>query len=104
MSYQVKSVNIGNGIRYSSVTDKKFKHNRISVCMVMPLERESVTVNALVPYVLKQGTKNCPSFVELNKKLAELYGASLDAAVDKYGLWPIHRPSFFKKYFAAKNG
>ncbi len=89
MSYQVKSVNIGNGIRYSSITDKKFKHNRISICMVMPLERESVTVNALVPYVLKQGTKNCPSFVELNKKLAELYGASLDAAVDKYGKYQL---------------
>lgn len=25
-------------------------------------------------------------------------------AVDKYGLCPIHRPSFFKKYFANKNG
>lgn len=25
------------------------------------------------------------------------------AAVDKYGLCPIHRPSFFKKYFASKN-
>lgn len=25
-------------------------------------------------------------------------------AVDKYGLCPIHRPSFFKKYFAQKNG
>lgn len=25
-------------------------------------------------------------------------------AVDKYGLCPIHRPSFFKKYFANRNG
>ncbi len=25
-------------------------------------------------------------------------------AVDKHGLCPIHRPSFFKKYFANKNG
>lgn len=26
------------------------------------------------------------------------------AAVDKYGLCPAHRPSFFKKYFEKKNG
>lgn len=26
------------------------------------------------------------------------------AAVDEYGLCPIHRPSFFKKYFDKKNG
>lgn len=26
------------------------------------------------------------------------------AAVDEYGLCPAHRPSFFKKYFANKNG
>lgn len=26
------------------------------------------------------------------------------AAVDEYGLCPAHRPSFFKKYFAGKNG
>lgn len=26
------------------------------------------------------------------------------AAVDKFGLCPVHRPSFFKKYFEKKNG
>ncbi len=26
------------------------------------------------------------------------------AAVDRYGLCPVHRPSFFKKYFEKKNG
>lgn len=89
MSYQVNSVDIGKGVRYSSISDPKFKHNRISVCMIMPLERETVTANALVPFVLKQGYKDCPSFTELNKKLSELYGASLDAAVDKFGKYQL---------------
>lgn len=33
------------------------------------------------------------------------YGTKVHyAAVDEYGLCPVHRPSFFKKYFAGKNG
>ena len=33
------------------------------------------------------------------------YGTKVHyAAVDEYGLCPVHRPSFFKKYFAKKNG
>lgn len=89
MSYQVNSTDIGKGVRYSSISDPKFKHNRISVCMIMPLERETVTANALVPFVLKQGYKDCPSFTELNKKLCGLYGANLDAAVDKFGKYQL---------------
>ncbi|MEG1870338.1 MAG: hypothetical protein RR205_05775, partial [Oscillospiraceae bacterium] len=67
----------------------KFKHNRISVCLVMPLEHDKASSNAIVPYVLRQGYKDCPSFTELNKKLCELYGASIDASVDKFGKYQL---------------
>ncbi|MBQ7123750.1 MAG: insulinase family protein [Oscillospiraceae bacterium] len=76
---------IGKGAYMNFVNDKKFKSDRISLCLVTPLEKEKATVNALVPFVLRKGCKSCPDFTMLNKKLAEMYGAILDADVAKHG-------------------
>ena len=76
---------IGNSVFMNSVTEPKFKSDRISLCLVTPLEKEKATVNALVPFVLRKGCKSCPDFTKLNKKLAEMYGAILDADVAKHG-------------------
>ena len=75
---------IGKGAFLNSVTEPKFKHNRITLCLVTPLEREKATVNALVPFVLRKGCRSCPDFTALNKKLAEMYGAILEADVGKH--------------------
>ncbi len=76
---------IGNGAFMNSVKEEKFKSDRITLCLVTPLCRETTTVNALVPFVLRKGCKSCPDFTELNKKLAQMYGAILDADVAKHG-------------------
>ena len=49
------------------------------------LDRENVTKNALIPAVLRRGTKNLTTQEEINKKLEEMYGASLDCGLDKTG-------------------
>ena len=43
---------IGNGAFMNSVTEPKFKSDRISLCLVTPIKKETATVNALVPFVL----------------------------------------------------
>ena len=85
MEYPLIRECIANGVYFSSITDKKFKHNRISVNLIVKLDRKKVTDRAVVPFILRQGSKNCPDFTDLNKKLCDLYGASLDAGVDKIG-------------------
>ncbi len=77
--------NIGNGVFFSSVREEKFKSDRLTVCLVAPLEKENAAVNAIVPFVLRKGCRAYPDFTLLNKKLAKLYGALLDADVTKYG-------------------
>ena len=49
------------------------------------LDRENVTKNALIPAVLRRGTKTLKTQEEINKKLEEMYGASLDCGLDKTG-------------------
>ena len=82
---ELKRKQIGEGAFMNSVIEPKFKSDRISLCLVTPLEKEKATVNALVPFVLRKGCKSCPDFTKLNKKLAEMYGAILDADVAKHG-------------------
>ncbi len=76
---------IGDEVYLNSVRDEKFKSDRITLNFITPLNRKDVTVNALVPFVLRKGCKSCPDFTELNKRLAEMYGAILDADVSKQG-------------------
>ena len=82
---ELKRKQIGEGAFMNSVIEPKFKSDRISLCLVTPLKKEKATVNALVPFVLRKGCKSCPDFTKLNKKLAEMYGAILDADVAKHG-------------------
>ena len=89
MSYPLQRKEIAKGVFFSSIVDKKFKHNRISVNMLLPLNEEKIPHRAIVPYLLRQGTKNCPDFTKLNQRLWNLYGASVEASVDKYGAYQL---------------
>ena len=77
MSYPLVRECIAPGVYFSAITDKKFKHNRMSVNLIAKLDRQKVTGRAVVPFILRQGSKNCPDFTQLNKRLCDLYGASL---------------------------
>ena len=76
---------IGKEAYFSMIRDPKFKSDRITLCMVTTLRKETVTANALVSFVLRKGCKSCPDFTLLNKKLADLYGAILDTDASKHG-------------------
>ncbi len=80
---------IGNGVSFSSIHDPKFKHNRISVNMVMPLEEGKIAQRAIVPYILRQSCRAYPDLTLLNERLGDLYGASLEAFVDKFGSYQL---------------
>lgn len=80
---------LADGVTFSSVIDGRFKTNRISVNLVTRLSRETVTINALIPQVLKKGYSGCEDMTELNQRLQELYGACVDADVQKRGDYQI---------------
>ena len=51
----------------------------------MPLDRNTVTQNALIPAVLRMGTAKLKSQEEISIELENMYGATLDGGVDKIG-------------------
>jgi len=89
MTEIVRPTALGEGISFFAVRDPKFKHDRLSLSLVLPLEEEKLAQRAIVPYLLRQGTERYPSFTLLNQRLCELYGASLEASVEKLGAYQL---------------
>ena len=66
-----------------------FKTNLYAIFLTVPMNKENVTINSLVPAVLRRGTKKYPNQLEINKKLEEMYGASFNCGVDKMGDYQV---------------
>ena len=82
-------VSIADGVSFTAVQDPKFKHNRLSVSMILPLEEGKLSERAIVPYILRQGTRKYPDVTKINERLSDLYGASLEASVEKFGAYQL---------------
>lgn len=83
MNY-IKST-IKNGINLHLLNTNKFKTNLFSVFITTPLDRSTITKNALIAAVLRRGTQNMQSQDEISKNLENMYGASFDCGVEKTG-------------------
>ncbi|OMP68656.1 EF-P 5-aminopentanol modification-associated protein YfmF [Domibacillus epiphyticus] len=57
------------------IETEKYKTNTVIVKMRSRLDRETVTMRALLPHVLQSGTENAPSATAFRTALDELYGA-----------------------------
>lgn len=80
-----KFIKLKNGIQLQIINDAKFKTSAISVNFINKLDKNTATINALLPYVLKRGCEKFPDTMELNRYLDELYGSKLSCNVTKSG-------------------
>lgn len=83
MSYAIKEIK--QGVKLHCIETKKFKTNLMTVVLTLPLNRERVTFNSVIPAVLKRGTKNLKTQEDIAKKLEEMYGAEFDCGIEKIG-------------------
>lgn len=77
------------GYKLHVVKTEKYKTNTFVWKMKSPLNREDVTLRALLPYVLQSNSKAYPSSTELRTYLDELYGASLYVDLAKKGEYHV---------------
>lgn len=80
-----KIIEIKKGIKLHLIKTDLFKTNLACVLITVPLKRETVTLNTLIPFLLKRGTKNLNTQYEINEKLEMLYGSTYDCGIDKSG-------------------
>ncbi len=79
------SFEIKQGIKVHVIHTDLYKTNLICVMLTLPLMKETVTKNALLPFMLRRGTKNFSDQYVINQELEDMYGASFDCGVDKIG-------------------
>ena len=80
-----KKIEIKQGITFHKIQTNKFKTNLFAIFLTIPLNRETVTKNALITSILRRGSKNLPSQEQISKKLEEMYGAGFDCGIEKSG-------------------
>ena len=80
-----KSIEIKQGIKAHIINTDLFKTNLICIIFTTPLTRENVTKNALIPFLLRRGSKKFNSQIIINKELENMYGATFDCGIDKIG-------------------
>ena len=73
------------GLRVHIIPTDKYKTNTFVFRFKAPLNEETVTERALLPYVLQSATEKLLSVIRLRQYLEELYGSSLAVDVSKKG-------------------
>ncbi|MCL2517575.1 MAG: insulinase family protein [Oscillospiraceae bacterium] len=81
----VRRKQIAESIFLNIIETDKFKTNYISVNFITRLDKQTASLNALIPMVLKRGTKNFPNIAKISEKLEDLYDASLNERAYKRG-------------------
>jgi len=76
---------IAPGVTLRAVQTGKFKTSTLAVTFLEPLREETASLNALLPKVLRRGTRTCPDMESMSAALDDLYGGSIEPVVRKKG-------------------
>ncbi len=74
-----------DGVESVVLPDPRFKTAQITVGLFLPLARETVEEYAILPRLLTRASATYPDFTALNRRLNELYGATVTGQVTRVG-------------------
>ncbi len=78
-------INVNSNITLKYIPMTKLKTTTLAAYIHRPLCKDEVSLNALLPYVLKMGSKKYPTTEALSKQFESLYGASFGTSILKRG-------------------
>ncbi len=84
-AYPLQRERIADDVWFGSITDSRYKTNLLTLNLALPLNRETVTGNALLPQVLEKGYRCYPNYRNFSMRLNQLYGASVHGGCTKIG-------------------
>lgn len=73
------------GVWLNHLKSDKFKTACITVNLLCQLQRDTASLNALIPYVLRRGSVHYDTMEKLSARLDELYGAAIEPLVRRIG-------------------
>ncbi|MDO4972803.1 MAG: insulinase family protein [Eubacteriales bacterium] len=82
---QVTRTEILPGVWLSHLRTDKFKTACLSLSLLTQLKRDTAALNALIPYVLRRGTRRYGDMEALSARMDELYGTAIEPVVRRIG-------------------
>ena len=73
------------GVSLTCINTGKFKSGCMTVNFLCELNRETAALNALLPRVLRRGSKSLPDMESISAALDDLYGARVEPVIRKKG-------------------
>lgn len=81
------------GLRFYAIRTDKFKMSRLSFNFILPADREKSPLTRLMLAVMMRGCNKYPTVVDINRKLDELYGATVTWRASSVGERHVFRIS-----------
>ena len=81
----IKREEILPGVFLNHLQSEKFKTSCLSLSLLSQLSRETASMNALIPAVLRRGTVSCPDMESISARLDNLYGTVIEPSVRRVG-------------------
>ena len=81
----LSDVQLAPGVSFAAVSDDRFKTDRLTVALSLPLDREKVAARSLLPFLLTRCCAAYPTVSAMRQRLDLLYGADIAAEVLKVG-------------------
>lgn len=85
MILEIIKKEIFDGINIINIPAKHYKTNIINIYIKRPLNRDEVTKNSLIPYVLNEGSFNFNTKKIIDQELQMLYGSGFGINISKVG-------------------
>jgi len=73
------------GVRLTAVHTGKFKTCLLGFTLLAPMDGQTAAANAMIPMVLRRGTRKHPNMETLSAALDDLFGGSIEPMVRKKG-------------------
>ena len=73
------------GVSLSHLRSDKFKTACVSVTLLAQLKRDTASMNALIPFVLRRGTTQYGDMEQLAMRMDQLYGTAIEPVVRRVG-------------------
>ncbi len=74
-----------NGVSFLHIPDDRFTTARITVSLYVPLTEKTAGLYAVLPYLLRRGTRSFPTMTAFNRELDRLYATGISAFVSSAG-------------------
>lgn len=76
---------LGDSIRLSHLKTDRFKTGVLTFALTLPLTRENIARNQLLPSLLRRGTDRYPNMASINRRLDELYASCVEIRSSRMG-------------------